>query len=153
MAIYFALAQSVQKIKIGYSDSPGRRFAALEGQSPVGLKLLGVIEGSEQQEKKIQADLIEYRDQGEWFDYTAQVKEYIKNLYKKQGRDINRVKYLATSSRRQVPVWTAEEVSAKLRVSLGKVRHWVAEGKLRPVYENGIEYFPLASVRGLKGKE
>ena len=56
-------------VKVGYSANPERRFAQIQGASPLKMKLVGYIPGDMRTERYIQARLRVHRlrERGEWF--------------------------------------------------------------------------------------
>ncbi len=84
MAVYFILAPSVSKIKIGVAAKVVKRFDNLRSMSPVPLLLLGHIEGSYPVETKFHRMFSEYRIHGEWFDYSGKLKEYCERFIASQ---------------------------------------------------------------------
>lgn len=67
--IYFAQAEGVGHIKIGFTDGQdaGDRLASLQTGSPVPLRLLGTIPGSIEGEKDLHRRFAAARVCGEWF--------------------------------------------------------------------------------------
>lgn len=67
--LYFALAEGVGHIKIGFTDGEdaGERLATLQTGSPVPLRLLGTLPGSLEDEKDLHRRFAAHRVTGEWF--------------------------------------------------------------------------------------
>lgn len=76
MAVYFILAPTASRIKIGVATKVAKRFNALRLMSPVPLLLLGYIEGSYPIETELHRMFSEYRVHGEWFDFSGKLREY-----------------------------------------------------------------------------
>lgn len=79
--VYFVLAPSVRRIKIGFTDeSPEIRLNALRTASPVALERLALIAGSLEFEKLLHARFRRHRTHLEWFranpELTAFILEY-----------------------------------------------------------------------------
>ena len=67
--IYFILEEENNVIKIGYSKNVVSRLRQLQTSIPYQLRLLGKIEGTTKEERRIHEYLNPYRMKGEWFDY------------------------------------------------------------------------------------
>jgi hypothetical protein len=66
-------------IKIGWADNVDRRVAELQSASPVELKELGRMHGSNVKEKELHTRFARYRIRGEWFEPAEELLEYIKH--------------------------------------------------------------------------
>lgn len=65
--IYFIEAVGMDRVKIGYTVNPARRFVGMLTSSPAPLSLLGCMPGGPQKEAQLHAQLAEHRLHGEWF--------------------------------------------------------------------------------------
>lgn len=69
--IYFIQAQDNGPIKIGSTgDNPRKRMVKIQSDFPWPVRLLGAIEGTVSQEKRIHLILARWKTQGEWFEPT-----------------------------------------------------------------------------------
>jgi hypothetical protein len=77
--IYFIEAVGLDRVKIGYTsgESVERRLLALKTASPVPLKVVGVIEGTQKQERRLHRKYAAHRVCGEWFTVTGELKAYL----------------------------------------------------------------------------
>lgn len=76
--IYFILNHKNKFVKIGLSKNPEARLKILQTASPGRLELLFFIEGDLEVEAAIHEELKQFRNSGEWFDYSkVEVVEYI----------------------------------------------------------------------------
>lgn len=77
--VYFIKAENVGLVKIGYSDRPEERLKSIQGMSPVPLRLLGWMPGSQQDERDLHARFAHLHSHGEWFrvddDLAALIEE------------------------------------------------------------------------------
>lgn len=84
--IYFILAPNSGRIKIGSSSRPMMfRMAELRALSPEAIELVGTLPGSFAMEDAIHERFKAYRQHGEWFDYSDEIKSWllsIKELHK-----------------------------------------------------------------------
>ena len=74
------MAWRVKRIKIGYCkwDLEGR-LKRMQIDSPVRLKYIKVVVGEIEDEKAIHKRLEKYKSHGEWFNWTPQVRNIVKN--------------------------------------------------------------------------
>ena len=91
--VYFV--QSLNKIKVGYTENLPHRMNNMRTANPHGMVLIGTVNGNKNHEKKIQKVLKEYCVIGEWFKDCEEVREYIDKIlnddlkvkYKQVGYD------------------------------------------------------------------
>lgn len=69
--IYFIEAVGVGRVKVGKADDVKKRFASLNGASPVELRLLKSLPGYTAEETELHARWRRHRIKGEWFDLEA----------------------------------------------------------------------------------
>jgi len=80
--IYFILAPSVNKVKIGVSDKIEQRLSNLQVGSPVKLELLLYFKADPHIENKLHERFCEYRSHGEWFEYAKPIKDIVLEISK-----------------------------------------------------------------------
>jgi|GEM_PF-3493394 len=73
--IYFI--SSGEFIKIGIANNPKQRLRDLQTASPVKLKIIYTIPGTENLEKILHEIFNEYRECGEWFRYEGGLKSFV----------------------------------------------------------------------------
>jgi DNA-binding XRE family transcriptional regulator len=78
--IYFI--KNTDFVKIGYTDDIYRRLSQLQVSSPKKLELLGLVEGTFEDEKKYHKKFNEFYSHGEWFYYSQKLDDYISLLNK-----------------------------------------------------------------------
>lgn len=78
--IYFIKASQSGAIKIGTSNDPRGRFAALQTGSPEPLELIGVMPGQMDEEKRLHQTFARFRMHGEWFKGAPELLAEIKQL-------------------------------------------------------------------------
>lgn len=67
------------RIKIGFSTNPLGRLSTLQKCSPDELKLLGTIEGTEQDERRLHHHFRHLRIRSEWFRDDPELMTYIRS--------------------------------------------------------------------------
>jgi hypothetical protein len=75
--VYFLFARSVNRVKIGYSQTPYERLSTLKGNSPVDVELLGMVPGSKKLEERLHTEFRKHRHHGEWFHLTEKLRTRI----------------------------------------------------------------------------
>lgn len=79
--IYFALAESVNRIKIGHSASNvEKRIRALQTQSPVEITLLGYIPGTVLDEQNLHIKFDKFRVHHEWFNASKEIMDFVQTV-------------------------------------------------------------------------
>lgn len=78
-ALYFIESPDGKFVKIGYSEGLHARFEAM-GQRMPGLRMIGWIPGSVNDEKRLHARCKEERETGEWFRHSIALREIIRPL-------------------------------------------------------------------------
>lgn len=68
--IYVVRAVGLGRVKIGYSENPQRRLAALQTACPAKLELVRVFAGEKRDEAALHDRFAKHRVQGEWFAET-----------------------------------------------------------------------------------
>lgn len=71
--LYFVYSEQAGLIKIGKTRHPRTRIQCLRTQSPVPLKVVGVIRAHDAHEKMLHDALEESRKHGEWFEPTTEL--------------------------------------------------------------------------------
>lgn len=75
--VYFLHAEGTDLVKIGWTRDFPYRLAELQTACPHQLFLLGVHEGPRQLEAYYHKDLAAYRQKGEWFFLTKEVRRWL----------------------------------------------------------------------------
>jgi hypothetical protein len=71
-------AERVNLIKIGISDFPEIRLDTIQNLSPVPLKILKVLSGGIELERKLHKKFQHLNSHGEWFFYENDIINYLK---------------------------------------------------------------------------
>lgn len=74
--IYFIMSGDL--VKIGYSNNPKKRFAALSTGCPFPCHLIGVTEGGPSEEAALHKAFAHLREKGEWFRFDVEVNNHIR---------------------------------------------------------------------------
>ena len=82
--IYFI--QSLDTVKIGYTDNLSARKKQLESANPHGIVVIGTVVGDMNMEKTIHKNLDKYRLNGEWFKNCSAVRNYIDMILRREIR-------------------------------------------------------------------
>lgn len=69
--------QSGGYVKFGYSKKPKRRLSTIKISSPTACVMLGVKDGSVEDEKALHRRFSHLRASGEWFLMTSELREWI----------------------------------------------------------------------------
>lgn len=80
MSVYFVLCTETSAVKIGYADDPFRRFSKIQSDAPGDLELLAIEGGDKDREAELHAQFAEFRKRGEWFQYSAAIREHVESL-------------------------------------------------------------------------
>jgi hypothetical protein len=75
--VYFLHAEDTNLVKIGWTADLDRRFDQLQTACPHKLRLLGVHIGPREVETIYHRDLAPYRQQGEWFFLTREMRRFV----------------------------------------------------------------------------
>lgn len=86
--VYFI--QADRMVKIGFSRDYTDRMRSLQTASPIRLRLLLAIHGTERQEKELHAKFSPLRKSGEWFELKGALLDYLEKFYLEQ-RETRRV--------------------------------------------------------------
>jgi hypothetical protein len=86
--IYFALAETTQMIKIGFSRSPHRRLKIHQESSPDKLSIIGIMLGNYAAEGEIHRKFKHLRSHGEWFRVEEDLTEFIENNKVKEPEEV-----------------------------------------------------------------
>lgn len=78
--IYFIQQGEDGPVKIGYATVIEKRFRALQSASPYPLKVIGSMQGSVVDEKKLHLQFSKHRLQGEWFEPDIEIIKYAADL-------------------------------------------------------------------------
>ena len=74
--IYFIQQGEDGPVKIGYATVIEKRFRALQSASPYPLKVIGSMQGSVIDEKRMHLQFSKHRLQGEWFEPDLEIIKY-----------------------------------------------------------------------------
>lgn len=72
--IYFI--RDAEFVKIGFSDDPNKRLAALQTANPRRLEILGVFPGGEEDEKRLHSAFEQFHIRNEWFFYAETIRRF-----------------------------------------------------------------------------
>lgn len=75
--VYFIQAEHGGPVKIGYSESIGKRLEQLQTSSPYRLRVIGRMRGGRTREKELHERFEHSRLNGEWFDLTDELQQLI----------------------------------------------------------------------------
>src|SRR5262249_39239818 len=78
--VYFAEGVGLDRIKIGVAVNVAARLRALDAMSPVPVRLLGVEAGGRARESELHRRFAPARFRGEWFEATAELRDYIRSF-------------------------------------------------------------------------
>lgn len=87
--VYFIKCENY--VKVGYTANMKQRFKKYVTENPFPLKVLGIINGGYDVEKKIHKQLETWWHRGEWFTYNIVVRDLIKQIMK-ENKDNEEVK-------------------------------------------------------------
>lgn len=76
--VYFLHAMGTDLVKVGWTRSLPHRIRSLSTGCPHKLRLLAIIPGSIEQELELHRSLAPYRKNGEWFELTHPVREWLR---------------------------------------------------------------------------
>jgi hypothetical protein len=80
MTIYFVTARELNRVKIGWSDNPARRFSKMQSDSPVALTFERQMDGGVQEEFELHGRFTEHRLAGEWFSLSPAIEAFMAQL-------------------------------------------------------------------------
>lgn len=79
--IYFLLSEKFDAVKIGFTRSNiEKRLKYAATWYPYDYDMIKLIEGTMLEERNIHKRFVKDKIRGEWFHYSAELKEYIENL-------------------------------------------------------------------------
>ena len=79
--IYFIAQSNKAFVKIGYTSKPiKKRLGALQTGNPFRLVVLDIITGNKRVEKAIHKKFDKYRFNGEWFRYSREIRDFIRDV-------------------------------------------------------------------------
>ena len=127
--IYFIEAN--KKVKIGYTANPQNRISDIQTSNPDKLNVLLIIDGGCELERQLHKDFADYRLNGEWFEYSDSISDFIDSVISNDRRyefgflgkeysSTNQLKRLRTEKRLSL-----REVGEKLGISSQSV--WETE--------------------------
>ena len=73
--VYFILSQGL--IKIGFTTNLQGRLSDFQTYIPIGIELLGAIEGSADRERAVHAKFRHLHHRGEWFVDSREIRDFI----------------------------------------------------------------------------
>lgn len=88
--IYFITeGNSINYVKIGYTNNLNRRLRELQIGNPRKLKPYFVIKGNYQLEQEVHKEFKDYRSIGEWFHFSAFILDYINKIREESEEILN----------------------------------------------------------------
>lgn len=66
-------------VKIGHSDAPNKRISQIQTSIPFKMEVLCITNGGFYDEKRLHGQFKEYRSNGEWFELSDAILDYIKS--------------------------------------------------------------------------
>lgn len=78
--VYFISCRDLNVVKIGFGDKPWIRLGQLQTAFPFPLNLEKTIDGTFETEKGLHNKFHNYRKSGEWFEFSDEIKDYIKTI-------------------------------------------------------------------------
>jgi hypothetical protein len=84
--IYFIHAPAVNAVKIGYANDPWTRLNKLRTDCPCEVEMVAFTEGDKVAERLLQKRFHGYRQRGEWFAYTGELRDFIDGLEPAEAR-------------------------------------------------------------------
>jgi hypothetical protein len=77
--IYFLSAKTSEgsRIKVGWTTEFERRLSAIRRGNACQIEVIGVIAGTEEQEKELHAEIGEDRDHHEWYYDSPELRQWI----------------------------------------------------------------------------
>ncbi len=135
MSIYFIKNLDNELIKIGYSKNYERRVKDIKSWGNKNLKVLCVIEGDKNLEKKIQQHFMNYQIEREWFKGSPEVKKFISKL--KNGHDVkdlfDNIKYEPVHLVAQIPKELDEEFRKEIGERYGYIRGGIQRATIEAI--------------------
>lgn len=78
--VYFLLWRDADLVKIGTSRTPDARVKNIQSKIKAPLELLGTVPGGFPEERHIHKYFHQYRENGEWFNYSHSLSEQIAEI-------------------------------------------------------------------------
>lgn len=75
---YVYFIKSGGRVKIGWASDPERRMAELAVGNPRNMQTLGVLAGTQGDERDLHHRFTAFRVRGEWFELAPEIKKFIK---------------------------------------------------------------------------
>lgn len=69
-------------VKIGYTSDICRRLSQLQISCPVKLQVIGIVEGTIEDESNYHAQFDKFHSHGEWYCYSRELEDFIDKLNK-----------------------------------------------------------------------
>ena len=79
VVVYFIKAKGSNLVKIGKSINFEKRLRSLQTMSPLPLCKLAVLNGYTERERDLHKKFSKYREHGEWFIYSAEIKRFLES--------------------------------------------------------------------------
>lgn len=80
--IYFIQEEDTKNVKIGYTKDIESRFKGIQACNSSELHLMGVVQGDITAERRLHKKFDKHRIRNEWFKFSDDLKEYIKDKTK-----------------------------------------------------------------------
>lgn len=85
MTVYFAQTRiDTTKVKIGFTSDLAARVKNLSVSVPGGVSILATMDGGKETEGYIHDRFMDYRLDGEWFEYAEPVRDFVKDVQNKK---------------------------------------------------------------------
>lgn len=78
--IYFAHADELNRVKIGFAADPWKRLSKMQSDSPCALALVAICPGDVADEQALHTRFASDRLRGEWFGYSASIRAHVATL-------------------------------------------------------------------------
>lgn len=79
MSVYFVTCREANAVKIGFSVEPRARLPEIQWGCPLPLTLEAILQGDQQEERRLHRWFADERITGEWFRITDMIELLIKN--------------------------------------------------------------------------
>lgn len=141
--IYLIAAHEVALCKIGTARDVGSRLSTLQTACPFDLTIVATREGDHVLERHIQAQLLEFRVRGEWFQYApAVVTAFHESVLASSAPNENTARQIGSVVAIIDELGGTAEVARKLGIPLTTVATWRQK--------NSVPHYRRASLSDLK---
>jgi len=112
-----------RRVKIGWSTDPFKRLVAIRTSCPFEVRLLGLLRGTQKQEREAQKLLIEWRIDREWFENRGAVRIFVELLVKPKIQLVSRSEHCIAERRAELGL-SQVELGARVGVDGMTVSRW-----------------------------